>query len=59
MLWRLFMLIVLVLVIYAAITRSRAVTRTLWVLFGLAVLYTILKLTGVVEAIAPSRSGVF
>jgi hypothetical protein len=59
MLWRLFLLLLVGLAIYAAITRSRVLIRTLWVLLALAVLYTILKLTGVIEAIAPSRTGVF
>ena len=50
MLWRLFLLLLVGLAVYAAITRSRMLTRTFWVLAALAVLYTILKLTGVVEA---------
>jgi hypothetical protein len=58
MLWRLIVLCLVGLAIYAAFTRSRVLVRTLWVLFALAVLYTILKLTGAIEAIAPSRGGV-
>lgn len=43
----------------ALITRSERARRAFWVLFGLAVLYTILKLTGVIEAFAPERHGVY
>jgi hypothetical protein len=39
--------------------RLRSLKRTLYVLGALAVLYTVLKLTGVIEAIAPDRAGVF
>jgi hypothetical protein len=48
-----------VLLAIAVLTRSRRARRGLWVLGGLAVLYTLLKLTGVIEAIAPDRSGVY
>ena len=56
MLWRLFLLLLIGLAIYAFLTRSRVLIRTFWVLCALAVLYTILKLTGVIEALAPSRA---
>jgi hypothetical protein len=51
--------LVIVLLVVAMITRSRNIQRALWVVAGVAVVYTILKLTGVIEAIAPDRDGVF
>jgi hypothetical protein len=52
-------LVLIALGLVAVVTRSPLARRTLWVLLGLMVLYAILKLTGVIEAIAPSRTGVF
>lgn len=52
-------LLFVVLLAVAVVTRSRRARRALWVLGGLAVLYTLLKLTGVIEAIAPDRAGVY
>jgi hypothetical protein len=37
----------------------RSLKRTLYVLGAVAVIYTVLKLTGVIEALAPDRAGVF
>jgi hypothetical protein len=48
-----------VLLLVAVITRAAAARRTLWVMLALAVLYTALKLTGVIEDPAPARDGVF
>jgi hypothetical protein len=43
----------------ALLTRSERARRGFWVLFGLAMLYTVLKITGIMEAVAPSRHGVY
>ena len=48
-----------VLVIVASFPGNPRTRRVLWVLAGLAILYTVLKLTGVIDAMAPDRSGVF
>jgi hypothetical protein len=42
----------------ALITRRPGTRRVLWVLAGLVILYAVLKLTGVIEALAPGRLGV-
>ena len=44
-----------VLVGIAVLSGNPRTRRVLWVLAGLAILYTILKLTGVIEAMAPDR----
>jgi hypothetical protein len=41
------------------ITRSRSANRIFWTLLGVSVVYTLLKLSGVIEALAPDRTGVF
>ena len=41
------------------ITRSPRARRVLHVVLGVLALYAVLKLTGVIEAIAPDRDGVF
>jgi threonine/homoserine/homoserine lactone efflux protein len=51
--------LVVILGLIAILTRSPLARRALWVMGGLAILYTLLKLTGVIEAVAPDRSGVF
>ena len=51
-------LLVAVLVV-AVVTRSAPVWRAFGVLAGLAAVYLILKLTGVIDALAPSRTGWF
>ena len=52
-------LVAVVLALVALITRAAAARRALWVMFALAALYTVLKLTGVIEDMAPTRYGVF
>ena len=52
-------LAIVVLVVGPRSLHPRFLRRALYVLGALAVVYTVLKLTGVVEAIAPDRSGVF
>ena len=37
----------------------RSLKQALYILGALAVIYTVLKLTGVIDAIAPDRAGVF
>ena len=50
--------ILFVVLVGIALSRAtRASRRVLWVLAGLALLYTILKLTGVIDAMAPDRMG--
>lgn len=61
---RLVILVAIVAAIVAVIVRPsslkpRSLKRVLYVLGALAVVYTVLKLTGAIEAIAPDRSGVF
>ena len=46
------------LVMVALLSGNPRTRRALWVLAGLAVLYVVLKLTGVIDALAPDRSGV-
>jgi len=43
------------LVIAAILTRSPRIRRLLWFVCALIALYGFLKITGVIEAIAPSR----
>jgi hypothetical protein len=56
---RFLILVALVSLVVAMITRSRSANLVFWTMLGIAVLYTLLKLTGVIEAIAPDRNGVF
>ena len=51
-------LLVAVLVV-AVVTRSPAVWRAFGVMAGLVAVYVVLKLTGVIDALAPSRTGWF
>ncbi|HMQ93265.1 MAG TPA: hypothetical protein PKA33_17705 [Amaricoccus sp.] len=56
---RFLLALVLALALVATVTRAHGPRRFLFALLGLMVLYTILKLTGVIDAMAPSRYGVF
>ena len=56
---RFFFLVLVALAVVALVTRSRNARLSLLVLFALMVLYTVLKLSGAIEAIAPARDGVF
>lgn len=59
---RILVLAAVVYVVAVLILRPRSLKRTLYVLYvlgALAVAYTILKLTGAIEAFAPDRTGVF
>jgi hypothetical protein len=54
--------VVFVIVVFAFGPRAlhpRSLKQALYVLGALAVIYTVLKLTGVIDAIAPDRAGVF
>jgi hypothetical protein len=42
----------------AVVTRLPSVRRALLILLGLLALYAVLKMTGVIEALAPDRDGV-
>jgi hypothetical protein len=45
------------LVVVAILSGNPRTRRVLWVLAGLAILYIVLKLTGVIDAMAPDRLG--
>jgi hypothetical protein len=46
-------------VIAALLTRNPRARRAIWALLVLVAAYGVLKATGVIEAIAPDRNGVF
>lgn len=52
---RFLFLALVALVIAAMLTRSPRLRRALWIVFGLIAFYGILKITGVIEALAPDR----
>lgn len=56
---RIILLAVLALAAFAVVTGALPLKRTLWGIFLLMALYALLKMTGVIEAIAPDRKGVF
>ena len=51
--------LVALLLLASFLTRLPAVRRALLALLGILALYAVLKVTGVIEAIAPHRDGVF
>ena len=51
--------LVVVVGLVAYVTRLPSVRRALMVVLGLLAFYAVLKMTGVIEAVAPSRDGVF
>ena len=51
--------LVLLVAAVAFVTRWPSVRRALLILLGLLGFYAVLKMTGVIEALAPDRSGVF
>lgn len=55
---KLLVTLVALLLLASFLTRLPAVRRALLVLLGLLALYAVLKVTGVIEAIAPHRDGV-
>ena len=52
---RIILLAVLALAAFAVVTGALPLKRTLWGIFLLMALYALLKMTGVIEAIAPDR----
>lgn len=57
--FRFILLFVIGLAIVGWLTRTPGVRRGFWVALALLGTYAVLKATGVIEAIAPSRNGVF
>lgn len=55
---RLLLLLLAVLVLVAAFTPRQTRHATLAIVAGLVLLYVVLKLTGVIEGVAPNRAGV-
>ncbi|HRO11475.1 hypothetical protein [Amaricoccus sp.] len=55
MMLRYAIILFVVLAAIAVLSGNPRTRKVLWALAGLAILYTILKLTGVIEAIAPDR----
>lgn len=51
--------VLVVVAIVMLFTRSPALRRGFHVVLALMVLYAVLKMTGVIEAILPSRDGVY
>lgn len=47
------------LAVIALFTRSTRLRRGLWAVLVLMAAYAVLKLTGVIEAVAPDRDGMF
>lgn len=56
---RLFLLAIVIVAIAALFLRAPRLRLALLCLLALMVLYAVLKLTGVIEAMAPDRIGVF
>lgn len=54
---KLLLLFIIVLMVIALFTRAVVIRRVLWTIVALSVLYSILKLTGAIEAMAPDRMG--
>jgi hypothetical protein len=48
----------LIVAFVAMVTRLPSVRRALLILLGLLAFYAVLKMTGVIEALAPDRDGV-
>ncbi len=56
---RIVLLVVALLLLVALMTRADTLRRALYVILGAMALYAVLKATGVIEALAPDRIGVF
>lgn len=52
---RFLFLALVALVVATLLTRSPRLRRVLWIVFCLIALYGLLKITGVIEALAPDR----
>jgi len=57
--FRIVLLGMIVLFAVAYVTNARGLRRALVVVAGLLVVYAVLKMTGVIEALAPDRTGVY
>lgn len=55
---RLVVLATLLLAVFAWLTRSARARRAIWAILVLLAIYAVLKATGVIEEIAPSRAPV-
>jgi hypothetical protein len=56
---RILFLVVALLLLVALVTRADTLRRALYVILAAMALYAVLKTTGVIEAWAPDRIGVF
>jgi hypothetical protein len=56
---RILLFLVALLLLLALLIRADTLRRALYVVLGAMVLYAVLKTTGVIDAIAPDRIGVF
>jgi hypothetical protein len=56
---RFVLLLLIALALVAVIARAPGARRVLWVALAIVLLYAALKLTGVIDALAPDRTGVF
>ena len=56
---RIIFVIVALLLVLALLTRRETLRRVLYAILGVMVLYAVLKTTGVIDAWAPDRIGVF
>lgn len=53
---RVILVLLAAVLIVAVVTRAAPVWRAFWALAGLIAAYVLLKLTGVIDALAPSRT---
>jgi VIT1/CCC1 family predicted Fe2+/Mn2+ transporter len=56
---RYLVVLIALLAVAAVLTRAPRVRRALWTVLTLVAVYGVLKATGVVDALAPARDGVF
>lgn len=56
---RILLILVALLLALALLSRAETLRRVLYVVLGAMVLYAVLKTTGVIDAWAPDRIGVF
>lgn len=57
--FRLVVISAVLLFVFAYLTRSPMPRRILWAMFAIAIAYTILKATGVLETMVPDRNGAY
>lgn len=56
---RLLLFLVALLLLLALLIKAETLRRALYVILGVMVTYAVLKTTGVIDALAPDRIGVF